>query len=280
MPPDDVLAATGWRAYLALEFARAGDRSVLASRRHDGPLVVQKALHPEGHAVCHAIVVHPPGGIAGGDDLAIDVRAGPRSHALLTTPGAAKWYRSAGAMARQRVSIAVQAGGRVEWLPQETIVFDGAHADIAWEADVAADAALVAWDIFALGRTGSGERFVRGRCRIASRLKRDGRIAWTETATLDAGGLACTSPAGLDAAAVFGTMMLAAPSLDPAMLAAWRERAPHHGEGAVTHLPGMLVARYRGRHTAEARAYFASLWSLARPSCFGRPAIEPRIWRT
>ncbi len=280
MPPDDLAPATGWRAHLALGFARAGERTVLARRAHEGPLVVQKALHPEGEGVCHAIVVHPPGGIAGGDRLAIEVRADEGAHALLTTPGAAKWYRSAGPTARQRVRIEARAGSRIEWLPQETIVFDGARADIAWEADVAAGAALVAWDIFCLGRTGSGERFTRGRCRIASRLVRDGRLAWIENATLEADGAACRSPVALAGAPVFGTMVLASSDVNDALLAQWRERSPEEGEGAVTRLPGMLLARYRGHRTGAARAYFASLWHAARVPCFGRPAIEPRIWRT
>src|SRR5262245_64528023 len=92
-----------WRAELALEFERRAGRSVLARRRHDGPLVVQKPLYPEGGEVCHTIVVHPPGGIAGGDDLSISAAVAEGAAALLTTPGAAKWYRSAGPWAAQRV---------------------------------------------------------------------------------------------------------------------------------------------------------------------------------
>src|SRR5688572_12364887 len=119
MPRDALPAAsTGWRAALTLGFERRGERTVLASNRSDGPLVVQKALFPEGAGTCHAIVVHPPAGIAGGDELALEVNVGAQAHAVLTTPGAAKWYRSAGATATQHMRIAAHAASKVEWLPQ------------------------------------------------------------------------------------------------------------------------------------------------------------------
>ncbi len=104
MPLDPLASHAGWRARLVLDFERRGARTVLARREHDGPLVVQKALHPEGEAVCHAIVVHPPSGLVGGDDLRLRALAGPGAHALLTTPGAGKWYRSAGSRASQRIA--------------------------------------------------------------------------------------------------------------------------------------------------------------------------------
>jgi urease accessory protein len=151
MPLDCALPEATWRARLALAFERRGERSVLATREHDGPLVVQKPLHPEGPEVCHAIIVHPPAGIAAGDRLVMDIAARERAHALLTTPGAAKWYRSAGAWARQHVSIEARALSHVEWLPQETIIFDAARADIRWDARLEGDARLIAWDIVRLG---------------------------------------------------------------------------------------------------------------------------------
>src|SRR3982075_4786468 len=102
-----------WKAELRLEFERREGRTVLAKRRHEGPLVVQKPLYPEGDAVGHAIVVHPPAGIAGGDELEFSARADEGAHALLTTPGAGKWYRSGGAWARQRLQVARRGGGRL-----------------------------------------------------------------------------------------------------------------------------------------------------------------------
>jgi urease accessory protein len=280
MPPDDAIHSRRWRASLALEFERRGERSALASRIHDGPLVVQKPLYPEGDEVCHAIVVHPPAGIAGGDELAITVRAHRGAHALLTTPGAGKWYRSAGPWARQHVTIDVSQAGLVEWLPQETIVYDGACADIRWEAHLAADARLIAWDIVCLGRTGSGERFDKGQCRIETRVVRDGRLAWLERGRIEPGSAVASSPAGLDGAPVLGTMIAAAPAIDDTCLAACREVAPRGGQSAVTRLPGLIVARHRGNSTEAARMYFVELWKRLRPPIAGRKAVEPRIWRT
>ncbi len=278
--PDTAPQAAGWRARLALDFERRAERTVLASRIHDGPLVVQKPLYPEGDAVCHAIVVHPPAGIAGGDELLIELRAREGAEALATTPGAGKWYRSRGPWARQRVRIEALAASRVEWLPQETIVYDGARADIAWEARIAADACLVAWDVVCLGRTGSGERFDKGSCRIASRLWRDGKLAWQERGHIGPGALVHRSAAGLGGEPVFGTMIAAAPVIEDAWLAQCREVAPRTGEAAVTRLPGLLVARYRGDSSEAARMYFTALWTRLREPMMGRAAIEPRIWST
>ncbi len=271
---------TGWRAELALGFERRGARSVLAARRHDGPLEVQKPLYPEGEGVCHAIVLHPPGGIAGGDELEISARVGEGAHALLTTPGAGKWYRSAGAWARQSIGFEVARGACLEWLPQETIVFDGALAEMRTEVRLERGARFIGWEILCLGRTGSGERFARGACRLATGIERDGGMLWHERGRIEGGSAMLDSPAGLGGQPVAGTLLAAAPSIDDSVLAACRELHPAAGEGAVTRLPGLLVARYVGASSEPARNWFIALWRVLRPALLGREAIEPRIWRT
>src|SRR5262249_52335552 len=153
-----------------------GDRTVLAERRHDGPLVVQKPLYPEGPDVCHAIVVHPPGGIAGGDQLSLRAAIDNGSHALLTTPGAGKWYRSAGPMAQQ--SLAFDVRGTLEWLPRETIVFDGALAELDTRIELAEGARFIGWEVVCLGRRGSGERFRRGRLKLSTHIGREARTVY------------------------------------------------------------------------------------------------------
>lgn len=279
MCPDDGLRC-GWRARLDLAFERRGERTVLARREHEGPLVVQKALYPEGDGVCHAIVVHPPAGVAGGDAIGLSLHAGENAAVLVTTPGAAKWYRSPGPHASQNVFLRAASGSAIEWLPQENIVFDGARAAIAWQADIAADAQLIAWDIFCLGRTGSGERFEQGECRMETRVVRDGRLAFVERARLHPGEADMMCAAGLSGEPVFGTMVVAAPLVEAVALEPLRAMAAREGSVAVTRMAGLLVARYRGRSSEAARHYFTSLWTLLREPLLARAAVTPRIWAT
>ena len=267
-----------WKARLSLGFSLIERRTVLSDKYHDGPLVVQKPLYPEGSEVCHAIVVHPPGGIAGGDELALKVTAGEGAAALLTTPGAAKWYRSAGAWAKQNAHFDVQ--GQLEWLPQETIVFDGALAETAYDVNLGAAAGFIGWDIVCLGRTGSGERFARGSFRSSIRIRRGDRLLWLERGRIDGGGRLLDSPAGLAGSPVFGTLFASVLNFDKKILDKLREQNPSPGNGAVTHLPGILLARYLGGSSEAARRYFSALWRILRPALMGREANEPRIWRT
>jgi len=267
-----------WKASLSLEFGFENRKTTLSGRAHEGPLVVQKPLYPEGSEVCHAIVVHPPGGIAGGDELNLNVATGIGAAALLTTPGATKWYRSAGAWAKQTAAFDVQ--GLLEWLPQETIVFDGALAETAYDVNLGAQAGIIGWDIVCLGRTGSGERFARGSLRCSIRIRRENRLLWLERGRIDGGGGLLDSPAGLAGLPVFGTLFASAPNLNQELLNECRKAEPESGEGAVTLLPGILLARYLGDSSEAARRFFTGLWRILRPALTGRDAIEPRIWRT
>ena len=272
-------ASAGWHARLHLAFERTGARTMLAARSHVGPLRVQKALYPEGPEVCQAIVVHPPGGIVGGDTLAIDVDAGPAALAQLTTPGASKWYRTAAARAKAVTTLRAGAGALIEWLPQESIVFDGARATIALRVELARDARFFGWEVACLGRTASSERFTHGSVRQSLQLFRDGALVFCERAAIDGGDRALQSGAILNGAPVFGTMFAAGPTISTELLAACRAVACA-GDGAITRLPDVLVARYRGDSARAARTYFANLWRLLRPLLAGRDAVLPRIFST
>ena len=274
------MARAGWDARLKLAFERVDARTVLAARSHAGPLRVQKALYPEGPEVCQAIIVHPPGGIVGGDTLAIDIDVGDGARAQITTPGAAKWYRSAGAYAKSMTSLRAGSGALLEWLPQEAILFDGACASIALRVELASNASFLGWEIACLGRTASHERFSRGSLRQSLEVSRKGAPLFFERAAIDGGHRALQSGAILEGAPVFGTMITAGAIITDEVLAACRAVTCDAGDGAVTRLPEVVVARYRGDSSGAARTYFANLWRLLRPLVAGRDAVVPRIWST
>jgi urease accessory protein len=272
--------APGWEAVLQVAFERRGSRTVLARTSHRGPLRLQKALYPEGDAVCHGIVLHPPAGIAGGDSLEIDVKIGAAAHALLTTPGAGKWYRSAGPSARLTQRIGVAEGGVCEWLPQESIVFDGALGVLETEVDLRGDACFIGAEMLCFGRTGSGERFTRGALGLSTRISRDGRPLWLERGSIDGASPLLESPVGLAGQPVVGSLLVASPLCDKALRDACRDISPVLGEGAVTLLPGLLVARYLGPACEPGRNWLTRLWGVIRPAVARQPMRRPRIWST
>jgi len=279
MPPD-ADSQVGWRAALALAYQRRAARTVLAARRHDGPLVVQKPLYPEGDAVCHTIVVHPPGGIASGDDIQLNARLDENAHALLTTPGAGKWYRSVGPWARQSLQFDVNGGACLEWLPQENIIFNGAHAELRTAVRLSGDASFIGWEICCFGRTGSGETFLSGSFRGRTVIERDNQPRWLENGRLEGSGAALRSSVVLAGQSVVGTLLAASDKLNSGQLIACRVLQPSTGDGAVTSLPGLFVGRYLGTSSEAAKNYFIQLWHILRPVVAGRDAIDPRIWRT
>lgn len=272
---------TGWCAQLQLGFARRGQRTVLVRRNHLGPLLVQKALYPEGDAVCHAIVVHPPGGVAGGDRLSLQVEVEAGAHALLTTPGAGKWYKAGAEAASQALDFSVAQAGALEWLPQETILFDAADARWRTQVALAPDARYAGWEILCLGRAAAGERFERGRLRQQTRVQRAGRCLWNEQAALRGGDPLLQSPIGMQGRTVTATFIVANGAAPPELLEQCRALAPADGAGyGVTALPDIFAARYLGDSAQCARGYFERLWALLRPWYARLPAQRPRIWST
>lgn len=278
------ITTPSWHAELHLGFARAGERTVLRENRHRGPLRVQKALYPEGPAVCQAIVLHPPSGIAGGDHLAINIAVDREAQAQITTPGAGKWYRSGGVEASQTVKLSVGENALLEWLPQETIVFDGAQARMETHVNLAADSRFIGWDMLCLGRAAAGERFNQGRFDLFYRVDRENTPLWIERGGFSGNDPMLQSPAGWAGATVSGTLLCTFPELpqqSAALLEALRQIAPpdaaRHG---ITALPGLLIARYLGDNSEAGRWWLTALWEILRPACCGRPAQIPRIWNT
>ena len=270
---------SSWHATLALRFHRR-DARTLSTNRHQGPLRMQKPLYPEGDAICHAVILHPPGGIAGGDALEVTALVESGAHALVTTPGAAKWYKANGRAASQRVQLRV--GGALEWLPQEAIVFDQADVGSAIDIDLEAGAAMIGWDIVALGRRAAGERFERGRYAQSIRLRIDDALVWHERSRILGGDPLLDSAIGLDGQHVFGCLWAAGAVLEALDLNELRaELGTVDANAPVTRLaPRLLVARTLASTTAAARTALTAVWSALRPRLFGVRAQSPRLWAT
>ena len=163
------LGRAGWHAALDLEFAAQGVRTVLARRSHIGPLVVQRPFYPEG-GVCHVYLVHPPGGVVGGDTArAARHSCAMAAHALITTPAATKFYRSEGSRCATDAGHLALDAATLEWLPQETILFPDAYANIATRVRLSERSRFIGWEIVCYGRPASGLPFRAGvRTRISS----------------------------------------------------------------------------------------------------------------
>ncbi|RON70710.1 urease accessory protein UreD [Pseudomonas fluorescens] len=277
LPLATALFTPSWHAELELAYARFGDCTRPVMRRHLGPLRVQKHLYAEGPEVCQHIIVHPPGGIAGGDRLDISARVETDAWAQITSPGAAKWYRAAGP-AYQQLDLQVACGATLEWLPQETIVYSAAQAELTTSIDLEGDARLFYWDVVALGRPASGERFDLGHFQSHLDIRRDGRLLWHERQRIVGGDGLLESPIGLDGQPVFATLLVTG-EIDAELLEHCRS-LNHEVRGDLTQLPGLLVARCLASEALLARAWLIDLWRLLRPVLLGREAQPPRIWNT
>ena len=268
-------------AQLSLAYELQDGRSVLTRREHYGPLLVQKPFYPEGDAVCHTILVHPPGGIVAGDRLRVNLIVAADAHALVTTPGATKWYRSEGAFADQHVKVKLADGARLEWLPQEAIVFNRAQARQTISVDLTGDACYLGWDILMLGRTAAQEKFSEGIYQQVWQVTRDGVPLWLERGQLNGASSLMAAPAGLAGCSVTATLIAVGNAWNAALVGACRA-IPAGGDArvAVTALPQVLSVRYLGHRVEDAKRYLQSVWRELRPHYFGRMVQTPRIWST
>ncbi len=287
-PRADAGAGDAWRAGIELAYERRGERSVPAMRRHYGPLRVQRGLLPEGPGVWHQILVHPPGGVASNDTLDIRVTARAGARALLTSPGAAKWYRARrpgsplrepGTWATQWLRLRVETGASIEWLPLESIVFDGARARWETRFDVAPGGGLVAAELVCLGEPASARPFANGCLRWRTEIRRGDRLLYEEQASLEGGDRMLGSPAGLAGCPVFGTLFVVPPDPRTDLLPALRAiDAP--GAHAATRIEELSLLRWRGDSVEDGWSALRAGWAAIRPAVLGRAPVAPRIWAT
>jgi urease accessory protein len=271
-------SSDGWFAGLELGFSRQDAGTVLTHNRHRGPLRLQRPLYPEP-GVCHAVILHPPGGVAGGDRLEIQATVGAEAAALVTTPGATKFYRSDGATARQTNSLMVDAGGCLEWLPQETIVYPGAHAKATTRLNLNTHAVFMGWEILCLGLPACDKPFTEGHFTTGLEINRDGRPIFRDRLAICEGD-DIRRPAGMRGFSVSATFV--ATGVAPDMPSPLRELIDEEIDTpcGITLMDDLLVIRLIGHKSAEVKSIFQAMWRELRPKICRREACAPRIWET
>ena len=283
--------AQPWQARLTLGFADDGGTTRLVERSHFGPLRVQKALYPEGPRICHAIVVHPPGGVVGGDRLTLGIHIGQDAHALIATPGAAKWYKANQRVSSQHVSLTVAPGAALEYLPQETLFFDQAEVELTHEVELGLDARYIGCEILCFGRTASGESFNTGKVSQQTSIRQNGKLIWWEQGQLlgaSSAGSHMNSALGLRGKTVSATLSAAGwqGTLPAALLQAMREEVgaicaeDEDSAFGISAVKSVLLARYLGNSSQSARRAMLCVWRHLRPELMGCEAVVPRIWNT
>ena len=275
----DVTHDSSWRASLELGFVQAGTRTVLEHSRHIGPLRVQRPFYPEGN-LAHVYILHPPGGVVGGDHLNISLKANDGAQVLCTTPGCGKFYLSAGNEAQLEQHLHVTAGASLEWLPQENILFAGARLRASTRIELENDAVFIGWDITCLGRPASHERFEQGTMTSRLTFCHNQALQLVENQRI-IGQPQLDAAAGLRGKPVQG-ILLAFPCATT-QLECVRDTLAEQPSSALigaTLIDRLLVVRALADESETLKQNMMTIWQTLRPQLLERPAVVPRIWAT
>jgi urease accessory protein len=271
---------TDWLGSLHLVFTYQHNTTQLIHNTGQAPLKVQRPFYPEGNEICHSVIMHTAGGIVGGDRLTYDIDLEPSSKALITTPAASKIYRSNGKEAQQIFHINIAEGACLEWLPQETIVFDQALYHQHMRVNLAPNAHWLGWEITRFGRSARGEKFIQGNWRSHTEVWQHDRPIWIDRQWLPGSAELFESPHGLAGCPIVGSFAWMGQSVEPDLIekirTLWTGKL---GEIGVTRLSNGLLCRYRGRSTTEVRQWFIQAWQWIRSTHFQRSLCLPRVWQ-
>lgn len=270
-----------WPAKIRLGFDHDGEQTRMVQMAFQGPLRVQRPFYPE-QEVCHVYLLHPPGGLVSGDDLRIDITCQPGSHVLLTTPSAGKIYRadSQGGTQRQQVQIDVHSAD-CEWLPMETIVFDGAHGLLSTRINLYGESKFVGLDVFCLGRPKSLQPFVSGSVEQRLAIYLHDQPILLERQYLAADDPLLRAMSGFNQHLVSGTLLVFGMADPDAAVTSLRLSSLFESATlSVTHRLGVIVVRYLGDCSQQAQQQLRACWQQLRPQLMAKPACPPRIWNT
>lgn len=274
-----------WHAQLDIDYTVEQQHTV-ARHSHNGPLRVLQSLYPEGDAVCHNVLVHPPGGLVGGDTLDIRITAGAASHALITTPGATRFYRSAGELALQRTHITLSDQARLEWLPLEAICYNQCLAENHLNLSVGPQAEFIGWDLTAFGLPSASLPFKQGS--FLQHIEVPG--VWLERGRFDAGDVRLMNgPLGLAGQRCMASLFFVVGTIlernrREVGLELTREVIAQH---ALSHPAGVtcpngqvMVVRVLSPLVEPAMHLLRQVWQVWRQHFWQLPTVMPRIWST
>ena len=270
-----------WEASLNLSFVERRGKTLLTSKKHSGPLMVQKPFYPESNGCCHIYLIHPPGGIVGGDNIKLTASLAENSHALITTPGATKFYRSVGPVATQNQSIYLEDNAALEWLPQETVYFNAANAQASTIIHLKENNRFFAWEIQCLGLPAQKEFFTKGRCKQRLEIWRHNTPILLETNRLDGGDDVLSADWGLQEYKALGTLVI---SDDHSQIN--HEQVMHyinqydHLIASCTSIGNLFVVRAMSLYAEYIKQLFSTLWHALRPQILNIESSPPRIWHT
>ncbi|WP_413113304.1 urease accessory protein UreD [Thaumasiovibrio sp. DFM-14] len=278
----------GWKASLNLGFTQRGDKTVLKSRSQSGPLAIQRPLYPDGQS-CHVYILHPPGGVVGGDSLAITVSAGEDSDVLLTTPGATKFYRSENRYAKQTQTLYIKKGASLAWLPQENIFFPDAYSQLNTQIYLDSDALFWGWEMHCFGLPAQNEGFVHGHLVGKTEIYIDGQRVVTEGVNFHGEDKLFINN-GLLGRSMMGTFYFTAQDdellkLVQELLMSITTAKRSHSDKlplliGVTQIEGLMVVRALGDWSEDILQAFSQIWQLSR-QYLGKDHVDaPRIWAT
>ncbi|PSB25582.1 urease accessory protein UreD [Stenomitos frigidus] len=270
---------SGWHGSLQLIYANREDSTHVASSKAQAPLKIQRSLYPEGKAVCHNVILHTAGGIVGGDRLSLDIQLQPQTQALITTASAGKIYRTNGLEARQTTHVKVATGARLEWLPQETIVFEQAMYQQDMRIELAPGATWLGWEITRFGRSARGEQFLQGNWRSQTEIWQEGQPLWIDRQWLPGSEASFHGTHGLGGCPVVGSFAFVGQAVEAEFIEKARSLWTNDmGDFGVTRLQSGLLCRYRGHSTTAVRQWFVEVWRLIRLSFLGCSGCVPRVW--
>jgi urease accessory protein len=277
-----IKTSSQWLGIVKLDYKKKGQKTLVNSAYSQAPLKIQRPFYPEGETICHSVLLHTAGGMVGGDRLSQTINLQPETHSLITTTAASKIYRSQGEKATQEINIKIDSKACLEFLPQETIIFNGAIYHQKLKVELAPNASWLNWEITRFGRTARGEKFIQGDWRSLTEIWQNQKLLWCDRQWLPGNPEIEKSLNGLAGSPVFATLTWVGQPISSDIITTMRQlwqTQNTQAEIGITQIDQILLCRYRGHSTQEAKNWFFGIWQLIRSHSLGRNAIKSRFWQ-